>query len=116
MRSNQQILKETCIDLINDIKTHILKDPYDKIEAGAVLNWVTWHSDDDFFVKVKKSIVPFSKQIKNKEEIFFLDDNNKIFDRLEKSNYFKKMWQKQATNEDKDVIWRYFLKIVSLIE
>ena len=71
---------------------------------------------DVLMAKCIEYLLPWEKMIKARKEEFFLKRED-IFSKLNKSkvSYFKDLWlSKNTTNDDKDVIWAWFKKIVSI--
>jgi hypothetical protein len=62
-------------------------------------------------------ILPIKKMVVDRDDSFFLEKCN-LFDELDptKVNHFKKIWQSNISNEDKDIIWKYFDVLIILTE
>lgn len=111
-----RLLKTTILELIQDIKNSILKDPWDKIEFGTICQVLYTLDQDNLFFKIKEKITPelhkiYSVQVQNKNEDFFLKDNTIVF---KKKDFLKKLWI-NASKEDKEVLWSYFSTIIKLL-
>jgi hypothetical protein len=104
------LLKQTIVELIQDIQNHILKDSYDKIEFGIVLQAIYTVDNDEMYWKIKDEIAPFKEQIQLENEEFFLNDNTILF---KKKDRLKKIWL-SCSEEDKTVIWSYVSTILKL--
>ena len=73
---------------------------------------------DIFIHKINQDDQKIRKYIKDRNEIFFTDDNN-FFDSLgrEKVNNFKKLWRSgRLDKEDKIVVWRWVDSFVYLAD
>jgi hypothetical protein len=110
-----RLLKETIVDLIQDIKTHILKDPWKRIEFSTMSQVVCALDQTLLYKKVSEKILPmrdiYSEQIKTKNENFFLQDNSIVFKEKE---FLKSVWL-SSTAEDKEILWSYFAVILKLV-
>jgi hypothetical protein len=63
-------------------------------------------------------VYPLREKIKNRDETFFLNNEN-IFGDIERSkvNHFKKIWQSnKLTEEDRDAIWKWFSAFIIVCE
>jgi hypothetical protein len=73
---------------------------------------------EDVIVNFGEQILPFKKMILDRNEKFFLNDND-IFSSLDggKVLHFKKLWlSDQLDDDDRDTIWKWFKYHLSVVE
>ena len=118
-----QIIKQTVGEFIEDIRDNIFttdKDQgelmmvaffFDKMPATAVANHVI------------KMVLPYKKEIENREVSFFITKKSEIFKGLspDRVDYFADLFQKSPrkggiSTENKEVVWSYFDTLLDLGE
>lgn len=66
-----------------------------------------------------KNIMPYKEQIKDRDEMFFLNSDIALFGEVnkEKVNNLKLLWKSsRLDNEDKEVMWKWFDIFIFLAE
>lgn len=77
---------------------------------------------EDVMRYIIKNLVPLKPLIEAKDEKFFLDDRNILFEKFSQSestkvNHFRKMWlSEEVSAEEKQSIWKWFTLLVTIAE
>lgn len=105
-----ELLHTEMLNLIDAIE-HILEDHnLDSDDIVFIRFFFEQMSSEKTMQHVISRVLPWSKQIKNRDDDFFYN-NKHIFGDLpkEKVDYVSKLWKSDVLdNEDKDEIWQFF--------
>lgn len=77
---------------------------------------------EDIMRYIIKNLVPLKPLIEAKDEKFFLDDRNILFEKFSqventKVNHFRNMWlSDEVSSEEKQSIWKWFTLLVTIAE
>lgn len=59
-----------------------------------------------------KYVLPHEKEILAKDEHYFLDQD--VDDYLSQALHIKELWKSKLSDENKEVVWRYFKVLINL--
>ena len=70
---------------------------------------------EDMMQYIILHLLPYSTEIQNKNESFFLDENNQILKKINPKsvNQFKLLWT-ELDAENKEIVWKYFGSFILL--
>ena len=105
-----------------DLMLEIIPDDYKGFNWGLlelVKKYIEGYSEkkkkDAVVAFIKNSEKYWSKQIKHRKEVFFIENSSKIFSQFgDKVNVFKSIFTDKTvlTEDDKDTIWQYIESFV----
>lgn len=117
--SNLDSLKKVILDFIRDIKDNVLTLPKEQTHMVKLEVFFECMRADIIAKHVQKKVLPFKKQIENREEQFFRD-NTFIFSGLPEEHmaYYTSILSDsdRFDEDDKKAVWAYFDIIIDLIE
>jgi len=112
-------LKTTILDLISELRNYIFDSPEEKGDLFLVEFLFKKLSPEKIMQHIITHVLPWKKQIKNRDEKFFLE-NRKIFqgipeDRI--AHYGRVIVnEERILKEDRESVWEYFDVIICLAE
>jgi hypothetical protein len=102
---------------LDDI-TSVVPEETDLLLLQALIKSVSQVSPGLIMQNFMEFVYPLREKIQNKDESFFLNNEN-IFGDIEKSkvNHFKHIWQSnKLTPEDREMIWKWFSVFILVCE
>ena len=112
-------LKNTILDLIRELKEYIFIYPNEKGDLFLVEFFFREMKEERIMQHIIDHVLPWKKQIQNKDQNFFLENRN-IFkgipeDRI--AHYGQVIVNRdRVAEEDKESVWQYFDVIICLAE
>lgn len=122
-RDIQQDIRNTVLELLADFKDNIFTKPEEQGDLMLVEFFFQKLNADTISKRIVDHILPYSKEIENRNVIFFLEKKAEIFGGLpkERVEYFSGLIQKSEkdggmSEENKEVVWAYFDTLKTLGE
>ena len=122
-RNIPQDIRNTVLELIGDFKDNIFTKAEEQGDLMLVEFFFQKLNAETIAERIVKHVLPYSKEIENRNVIFFLDKKTEIFGGLPAARveYFSDLIQKSEkdggmSDENKDVVWSYFDTLKALGE
>lgn len=122
-RDIPQDIRNTVLELISDFKDNIFTKDEEKGDLMLVEFFFQKLSAVTIADRIVAHVLPFSREIENRDVSFFLKKKNEIFGGLpkERVEYFSTLIQKSEkeggmSDENRGVVWDYFDTLKSLGE
>ena len=108
-----KIIKDFLDALIN-----ILPDEKDIVIFKSNVAVVGFVDETKIIKSFIEHIYPYKQRVLAKDETFFLETGNvkSETDYLSESIHLKKIWKDNLSNENKEIVWKYFQVLILLSE